>query len=307
MSNKKKAIILAHEIRFGSGNPYALHNGEELEYDTILKSNVEACDASLEEVIASRKLLQDPYAYIDDQGNKVGIRASMIDTKNTNTVNFNVISDKEMEIKAHVKELQISLWREQKTKNPFDILSPELALNFLGYEVEEYETLGNYKFNGFEYEVAGSIDNTQRTAHLSMRFPYKTRRFTLAHELGHAVLHSTMMMSLHRDRPVTNASKKRDLIEQEADIFATNFLMPEKLVIKEFYARFQTEKFTLSEEVAFAMQKELQQLNHLTRRELSKLLACSKFYNGKHFTSLSERFEVSVETMAIRIEELFLV
>lgn len=307
MSDRKEAALaLVHKVRFRSGNPYALHNGEELEYDTIFKSNV-TCDASLEEIIASRKILQDPYAYIDDQGNKVGIRASMSDTRNANTINFDVISDKGTEIKAHVKELQMSLWRKRKTKNPFDVLNPKLALKFLGYEIEEYETLGNHKFNGFEYEVAGSIDNTQKTAHLSMRFPYKTRRFTLAHELGHAVLHSTMMMSLHRDRPVTTASKKRDLIEQEADIFATNFLMPEKLVRKEFCARFQTEKFTLSEEAAFAIRKELQQLDHLTRRELSKLLASSKFYNGKYFTSLSEQFEVSIETMAIRIEELFLV
>jgi hypothetical protein len=42
------------------------------------------------------------------------------------------------------------------------------------------------------------------------------------------------------------------------------------------------------------------------RRDLSRLLAGTEHYDGRHFESLAARFRVSQETMAIRLEELAL-
>lgn len=41
-----------------------------------------------------------------------------------------------------------------------------------------------------------------------------------------------------------------------------------------------------------------------SQRELTRVLASAEFYRAKPFGSLAEMFNVSVETMAIRLEEL---
>lgn len=55
------------------------------------------------------------------------------------------------------------------------------------------------------------------------------RRFTIAHELAHFILHRNgNRLYAHRD--MTNAGGFRNSIEQEADYFAANILMPENLI-----------------------------------------------------------------------------
>lgn len=55
------------------------------------------------------------------------------------------------------------------------------------------------------------------------------RRFTIAHELAHFILHRNgSKLYAHRDMAKGIASRSR--IEQEANYFAANVLMPEKLV-----------------------------------------------------------------------------
>ena len=55
------------------------------------------------------------------------------------------------------------------------------------------------------------------------------RRFTIAHELAHFILHRNgNRLYAHRD--MTNNSGFKNSMEQEADYFAANILMPEKLI-----------------------------------------------------------------------------
>lgn len=55
------------------------------------------------------------------------------------------------------------------------------------------------------------------------------RRFTIAHELAHFVLHRNgNQLYVHRD--MTNEGSFKNSIEQEADYFAANLLMPENLI-----------------------------------------------------------------------------
>ena len=83
--------------------------------------------------------------------------------------------------------------------------------------------------------------------------------------------------------------------------------MPKKQVVRIFTSIFLTKKFVINDETAFAFALNSVDalLNEsLNLRGLSRKLACAESYNGKHFTSLAKRFNVSVETMAIRLEEL---
>lgn len=80
------------------------------------------------------------------------------------------------------------------------------------------------------------------------------RRFTIAHELAHYILHRNgNKLYAHRDMAIEENSRKS--IEQEANYFAANILMPERLV-KEKVEALKTElwgkmpKFVLVREIA---------------------------------------------------------
>jgi Zn-dependent peptidase ImmA (M78 family) len=189
------------------------------------------------------------------------------------------------------------------------ILDPELALRSLGYAVSIRESLGQHAAGRESFEVAGIVDNSKETVEISRRFSPAVMKFTTAHELGHAVLHQGS--GLHRDRGLDGVSLgPRDPREAEADTFAAYFLLPDKQVRAAFSNRFLTEEFELTEATAFALSSG--SVRHLrdkcrTERDLARILAGTHQYNGAHFKSLAERFGVSVEVTAIRIEELGLV
>jgi Zn-dependent peptidase ImmA (M78 family) len=56
------------------------------------------------------------------------------------------------------------------------------------------------------------------------------RRFTAAHELGHAVLHREMMGSFIADTDITEVDDTTAGIEREANHFAVELLMPEEVI-----------------------------------------------------------------------------
>ena len=59
------------------------------------------------------------------------------------------------------------------------------------------------------------------------------RRFTAAHELGHAVLHRLRMGRFRADTPATllEADESTDELEREANQFAAELLMPEAVLL----------------------------------------------------------------------------
>jgi Zn-dependent peptidase ImmA (M78 family) len=160
-------------------------------------------------------------------------------------------------------------------------------------------------------EVAGILDRAGKRVKISREFPVNIRNFTAAHELGHVAL-AHDGSGLHRDRPQDGSGKDatRPIQEIEADKFATYFLMPRKLVEKEFRRRFGTECFSLTEATMFALSGNdsmALEKNCKTIRGLSRTLARAERYNSVRFDSLASQFRVSNEAMAIRIEELNLV
>jgi len=226
--------------------------------------------------------------------------------------------NKDLEIEVCVRELQTLiwnnrhlLWKKNIPTNPLGVLRPDLILkNAMGYDYISSERYGVPINEGDAIEVAGVIDQPNKIVAVSNNFPVEVQKFTAAHELGHAILHEQPI--LHRDIPVDSIGKRgiRDKVEIEADNFAKYFLMPKKLIVKEFEKRFSQGIFQINENSAFKfggrntsdLRKESKNLRSLARK-----LASTESFDNKHFISISELFNVSVEAMAIRLEELDLV
>jgi Zn-dependent peptidase ImmA (M78 family) len=202
------------------------------------------------------------------------------------------------------------IWKKEIPATPLEILNPRNAIKVLGYVFNEEETLGHHRINGVMYEIAGMIDNQKKTVSISKKFALEIRNFTTAHELGHALLHKQGI--LHRDRPLDGSKMggPRDIKEKQADRFATYFLMPKKQVQNYFEELFKLEKFVINERTAIALGKGRStemRVKYQDLRSLSKLIATTEHFDGRSFLSLAKIFNVSVEAMAIRLEELELV
>lgn len=273
------------------------------------------------QIRASRRALQNPWAHLNGDGEYEALSPAPAQSSAIIHVNSllkgrgRVRPWSRREIETTVRHLHKAIWRKRgeifgsKDVEPFEIIDPVKALQVLGYDVALHESLGQHAAGKESYEVAGIMDRDNAEVRISRRFVPAMRNFTAAHELAHAVLHEGS--GLHRDRaPDGSPTGPREPREAEADIFASLFLLPAKLVRAEFAKRFLAERFELTEETAFALSSQsLRQLHAKcrSRRDLARLLADAHQFNSRHFGSLAERFGVSVLVMAIRIEELNLV
>jgi len=200
------------------------------------------------------------------------------------------------------------IWRKNIPKNELQILRPDLILKrVLGYDYFSSSRFGISSDDGEIIEVAGIIDQPNRLVAVSNAFSIEVQKFTAAHELGHAILHQQPI--LHRDIPVDCVGKRRtrDKSEVQADKFATYFLMPKKSIEREFVEIFSSRVFELNENSAFKFGG--RNTNDIRRecknlRGFSRKLAALETFDNKQFTSLSNKFSVSIEAMAIRLEEL---
>lgn len=270
----------------------------------------------------SRADLQNPYAYLNGEGEyearvrEKTVTAALIEKARVLKGQRRGRAFTRPEIERIARNLHTEMWLRRAEifpsvaeVDPLQILDPELALRCLGYTVAIRDSLGQHSAGRDSFEVAGIVDNSSGTVEISRRFTPAVRSFTAAHELGHALMHEGS--GLHRDRGPDGVSiGPRDAREAEADAFASYFLLPEKQVRAAFRKRFLTEEFKLTEPTAFALCSG--SLTHLQKRcrserDLARMLAAAQRYNGVHFKSLSERFGVSIEAVAIRLEQLSLV
>lgn len=274
-------------------NPYAYLN-DLGGYSALLPHN--ELKPSSDEIARSRRLLQDPYAHLDESG---GFSALL------NRHSYVEIERQARNLHKRIWQNRSQIWPNAIPSNPIYMLDPVIALQFIGYDCNLEETLGQFRSDGKLMEVAGVIDKSSAKVRISRQFNNNIRSFTAAHELGHALLHQTS--GLHRDRPLDGTALSRDPLEFEADKFATFFLMPQKLIKTNFKKIFLTDRFSLNEGTAFALGlgdfMTLQE-KFKTLRQLSRMLASAEQYNGRHFISLANQFRVSTEAMAIRLEEL---
>lgn len=297
-------------------NPYAL-----LEYLEEPDGVMTAAAGAASPIAASRRMLEDPYAYLDGEGGFSAASADVIPEGRDQSVGSSSVALKsgrrrrysKKEIETAATELQRRLWRERgqlwdgapPPTNPLEVLDIRKALGLMGYELVYEAGLGHDPRT--HIEVAGLIDRGAKQVKVSMQFPEPAyQRFTLAHELGHVVLHPDGG-GIHRDRPLNGERMSREPDEREADLFATYFLMPAKLVREAFLRRFGTTQFVLTDDTAFALARTISDVireKNPSLRHLSRTLAGAENYNSHSFKSLADHFNVSVGAMAIRLEEL---
>jgi len=303
--------------RFRLRNPYA-----HLDGDGAFSALAPATES---DVHKDRLSLENPHAHVDEDGSYRAwkeIRVPSLSPKPLISRDA-LLQGKargsgfsRQEIEAIVRGLHVEMWRRRqelwsdRSVSPIEIADPIVALQGIGYSVSAFEALGQHSESGETFEVAGIINNPESEVQISLAFAPAVRSFTLAHELGHALLHNAAV--LHRDRAVdsTVSGKKRDKIESEADRFASSFMMPEKLVRAEFERRFHSTPFELSQASAFALTgKKMNDLQSRIRStgDLARFLASADQYNGGYFHSLAEQFGVSIEAMANRLRDLGLV
>lgn len=285
--------------------------------------------ATAKEIESSRKLLANQYAHVVDDGFEAvskdvdGDAKGKLDALQSSDRPVAQTpsarprqgwSDRQIEQKA--RALHRVLWQSRssthgisRTSDPTALLDPEVALSVLGYECRPVDSIGIWDGQNGMADVAGQIDIESKIVLVSDKFSKSARKFTVAHELGHAVMHPHLGVQ-HQDKLLNGSNSSRDKVEHEANRFATFFLMPAKLLRKRFEALFLTDKFELSEDTTFALAgdagtKLLMSIRSV--REISRRLAEAPSYNGRHFDPLHVQFGVSREAMAIRLEELSLV
>ena len=83
----------------------------------------------------------------------------------------------------------------------------------------------------FNAEIVYADDTGEFNVSVNIHHPYSRRRFSLAHEIAHFILHRDRIIEAKK----IGRSKKDDsnrMLEQEADQLAAEILMPEELVTK---------------------------------------------------------------------------
>ena len=117
-----------------------------------------------------------------------------------------------------------------------DFLFEELAIKLDDLLKKEGIDLISYPFKD---EISGVLilDGEKKTIGVNKNSSNVRKRFTIAHELGHYMLHaqkSNMFMdNIFFRKKSEGYTSKEEKIEKEANYFAANILMPENLIKKE--------------------------------------------------------------------------
>jgi Zn-dependent peptidase ImmA (M78 family) len=95
-----------------------------------------------------------------------------------------------------------------------------------GFQVEYFQSEKNSK----EYEIEGAFYRKENKILINSTRPAQRMAFTLARELGHALMHA----DIDRDILLTDGkSSSPDHLAEEANKFAAYLLMPEHMIDKE--------------------------------------------------------------------------
>jgi hypothetical protein len=311
----------------GSQNPYAYAQDDPSPEPASFIAPASAAD-----IASSRALLDNPYAHLGGDGGYEALalasssREQQPPLEGQRRLSAEPIAPinrgsprvwDNQEIETRVRELQVLLWKQRAelfpddvSDDPVKVLDPATALHMLGFDFSYVEGLGQMSSSEGPVEIGGLIDSKGKRVRVARQFSPAVRKFTAAHELGHAMLHADHLSVLHQDKPLDGVKAPRSRTEVEANKFATLFLMPAKLVAAQFTKMFLIAPFELTQDTAFALLGSSApsiRTVQTSKRDLARLLAGTDRFNGRSIEPLHSRFGVSRETMAIRLEELALV
>ena len=221
------------------------------------------------------------------------------------------------EIELSARELQKQIYRERHLLWPDEeppvlrMFNVETAVKILGLSMDRCDYLYWPLSDGSRGEVAGMVDREQKRISLSNKFRPTVIRFTGAHELGHYLIHKSELA--FRDPPIEGVSRPgapRPQIEREADHFAASYLMQRFLVRKYFAERFrQYTPFPFNYVTAMLLHSRdpIAILRETDIYQRAVMLAGATKFGSATVVSLAELFQVSIQSMAIRLVELELV
>lgn len=213
------------------------------------------------------------------------------------------------------RKLQLELWDRQCTLwpgeavTPLDVCDPWVAARYLGFEVQEGWLSSDGTRQGFQ--LGGFINRPAKLIAISDNQKPRTKLFTLAHELGHLLIHPGLHH--HRELPMhglTEPHEPTDPKERQANHFAGCFLVPEKQLRLAFLACFGVSSLKLTDIVAW----ELLGAGYASLMNspypslaFERVVAQAQRFSGHHFGALHDLFQVSPTTMAIRLRQAGLV
>lgn len=105
---------------------------------------------------------------------------------------------------------------------PVDV---KLAVKLLDWQIQEVDGTG---YTPDDECTHGTCDRTTHTISVDLKLSDPIKRFTIAHELGHALLHEdTMSLRIAPSRRRVTVNLEKKLIEKQADLFSATLLMPQ--------------------------------------------------------------------------------
>lgn len=192
---------------------------------------------------------------------------------------------------------------------PLDMCDPWVAARHRKIEVQEGWVTSEYTQAG--YKLGGFINRTANVIGVDIDLNYRTKLFTLAHEIGHMEMHPELHH--HREIPVHGLADVRrhpDRREHEANQFAGFFLVPTKQLRIAFEAAFGVKNLQLTDDVAWELLRDdWASLMNAPYHSLAfaRCVARAPRFRGREFGPLHDLFRVSETTMAIRLKESGLV
>jgi IrrE N-terminal-like domain len=238
---------------------------------------------------------------------------------------------REEEIEREARKLRLELVRrslefwDSPPDSMIDRIDPfRIAIGILGVDIEEPEEIhlpfADTLSGNLPFRIGGYIDRKRNKIGVARRFRMETRRFTLAHEIGHWQLHQGTVY--FRDIPIVagdRASSNRDPVEREANRFAEELLMPADLV-KQYFSYIFGDVFPeqtlrnrapddrLAAWLSFGTERRVTVAELIQQgREYLALRLSECIPAGHPYLSLAQRFRVSPLAMSIRLQRLALV
>lgn len=128
------------------------------------------------------------------------------------------------------------LRREEIERLTMDILADAYGGHDIVPPVDLVRIVKKYGLNLFsgqfvDANVDGAFNRDKRAIYVKEDAPYVRQAFTIAHELGHYILHQDKEVETFYRRDSMFLSKEERAMEQDANCFAASLLMPKSLVI----------------------------------------------------------------------------
>jgi Zn-dependent peptidase ImmA (M78 family) len=225
-------------------------------------------------------------------------------------------------VHSAARDLHAELWRRRRQlwadppRVVLDILPLDLdvvATRLLGLHVERVPTIPGEVDRS---PVAGLWHPARKTIVIATNFDLTVQRFTLGHEIGHHVFNHAVG-TLHRDRPLDGSDRhapRRNPLESTADMFSAALLIP-TLELRNTFTNLYGGSISpdVNEHVFYHLRVpdkariDMKTFASASRRDRSRWIAANTCVDGLVIRSLAQMFGVSVEAMAIELEDLDLV